>query len=192
MPIISTTKMTAKQFLRLGEDPPGVRLELVNGEIAVSPSPIPRHSYAVIQIVVILEVHNQAHELGELHQDVDTILDDFTVRRPDVLFYFKDRTHLISDKALNGVPDLAVEVISPGSVEIDRADKFAEYRRAGIRFYWIIDPELRTTEAWELKRGRYVRAGRGKHSDVVSLPPFPDLDIPLERLWRKSTVADVI
>jgi hypothetical protein len=40
----STIKMTARQFLELGEDPPGVRLELVNGEIAVSPSSIRDHS----------------------------------------------------------------------------------------------------------------------------------------------------
>lgn len=80
--------MTAGQFLQLGEDPPGVRLELVNGEIAVSPSPIPNHSHVVVQLLFILEQHNRAHRLGELHQDVDTILNRFTVRRPDVLFFF--------------------------------------------------------------------------------------------------------
>ena len=36
---VGTIKMTARQFLELGEDPPGVRLELVDGEIAVTPSP---------------------------------------------------------------------------------------------------------------------------------------------------------
>ena len=42
MPVVSTTKMTARQYLMLGEDPPGVRLELVDGEVAVSPSPMPK------------------------------------------------------------------------------------------------------------------------------------------------------
>jgi hypothetical protein len=45
MSIVSTIKMTARKFLELGEDPPGVRLELVNGEVAASPSPNLDHSY---------------------------------------------------------------------------------------------------------------------------------------------------
>jgi Uma2 family endonuclease len=48
MSIISTCKMTAEQFLQLGQDPPGVRLELVDGEVAVSPGPIPEHSFIEI------------------------------------------------------------------------------------------------------------------------------------------------
>jgi Uma2 family endonuclease len=51
-------------------------------------------------------------------------------------------------------PDLAVEVLSPGSVNIDRKDKFAQYRKAGVRFYWIVDPQLKTIEGWELKNRR--------------------------------------
>ena len=46
--VVSTIKMTARQFLQLGEDPPGVRLELVNGEVAVNPSLIPRHARVVV------------------------------------------------------------------------------------------------------------------------------------------------
>jgi Uma2 family endonuclease len=184
MPILSTTKMTAQQFLQLGEDPPGVRLELVNGEIAVSPSPIPSHSTVVINLIVLLGTYIEANDLGELHQDVDTILNRFTVRRPDVLFFAKERTHFIGKKAMEGPPDLAVEVISPSSIQIDRDDKFAEYRAAGVAHYWIVDPEDRTLDAWKLEGGTYVVSGRGSNEDILRLPPFPDLDIPLSKFWR--------
>src|SRR6059058_6034472 len=117
MPVVSTTKMTAQQFLMLGDDPPGVRLELVNGEVAVSPSPTPEHSYTIVQLIFTLEQHNRERELGELYQNVDTILDRFNVRRPDILFFCKARTHLVGAKAMEGPPDLAVEVISPSSAE---------------------------------------------------------------------------
>ena len=83
--LISTTKMTAQQFLQLGEDPPGVRLELVNGSVAVSPSPIPDHSTVIIKLITLLENYNEANDLGELYQDVDTILDRFNVRRKVVV-----------------------------------------------------------------------------------------------------------
>jgi Uma2 family endonuclease len=184
MPILSTKKMTAEQFLQLGDDPPGLRLELVDGEVVVSPSPAPDHSRVVVRLIFLLETYNDANQLGELHHDVDTILNTFLVRRPDLLFYFNARTHLIGKKAMEGPPDLAVEVISPTSGEIDRTDKFAEYREAGVPHYWIVDPELRTIEAWRLKRGKYVRAGRGQGTAAVKLAPFPDLEIPLHTLWR--------
>ena len=61
---VSTIKMTARQFLELGEDPPGVRLELVNGEVAVSPSPIPAHSYVVVQMLSMLNGHVKKSGLG--------------------------------------------------------------------------------------------------------------------------------
>jgi Uma2 family endonuclease len=176
--------MTASQFLMLGEDPPGLRLELVDGEVAVSPSPTPRHSFVVVQMIAHLASHVNEHDLGELHHDVDTILDQFNVRRPDILFFAKSRIGLIGEKAMQGPPDLAIEVLSPSSVEVDRKDKFEQYRKAGVKHYWIIDPVLRTIEAWTLKGRRYVLVCRGQGAAVVRLPPFNELDIPLSRLWR--------
>ena len=183
MPVISTTKMTADQFLMLGEDPPGVRLELVNGEVAVSPSPTPDHGKVIIQLVLLIGNHNEKYKVGELFSDIDTRLDRFNVRRPDLLFFFAHRTNLIGVKAMEGPPDLAVEVISPSSVEIDREDKFAQYRDAGVAHYWIIDPEQRSLDAFSLRDRQYVSTGRGTNNDVLKLPPFVDLDIPLGRLW---------
>src|SRR4051812_13552428 len=104
---VSTIKMTARQFLELGEDPPGVRLELVNGEIAVSPSPIPDHGFVVIALATILQQHIAQYRLGQLFPDVDTIFGDFDVCRPDLLFFSTKRLHLIGDKAMEGAPDLA-------------------------------------------------------------------------------------
>jgi Uma2 family endonuclease len=186
MPIVSTTKMTAGQFLQLGEDPPGVRLELVDGEVAVSPSPTPDHSNVIVQLIILIGNHNHEHDLGELYQNVDTILDRFNVRRPDVLFFFKHRTHLVGKKAMEGPPDLAVEVLSPSSVEIDREDKFEQYRAAGVRYYWIVDPQLQTIDAWELVDGQYVHIGRAQGTATIKLQPFPDLEIPLAQLWRRQ------
>lgn len=187
MSTISTTKMTAEQFLMLGEDPPGIRLELVDGEVAASPSPAPRHSFVVLSLSRILGNHIDEHELGELYGDVDTLLDDFNIRRPDLLFYSTENLDRIGEKFMEGPPDLAIEVLSPSSVTIDRKNKFAQYRKAGVKFYWIVDPQHRTIEGWELKNRRYVPIGRGQGSATVSLAPFNDLPIPLARLWRRPS-----
>jgi Uma2 family endonuclease len=184
MPIVSTAKMTAEQFLQLGEDPPGIRLELVNGEVAVSPSPEPQHSYIDRILTILLGNHIRSHKLGRLYGDVDTIFGRHDVRRPDLLYFAKARVHLVGKKAMQGPPDLCVEIISPSSGDIDRDDKFKQYAKGGVAHYWIIDPEDRTAEAFTLSRGKYKLAARGKGNESVNFPPFADLEIPLGELWH--------
>ena len=183
MPVVSTTKMTAQQFLELGQDPPGIRLELVDGEVAVSPSPIPLHSYVDTQLRTILNVHTKSKGLGLIFGDVDTIFGKHDVRRPDIIYFQNSRLHLIGDKAMTGAPDLCVEIISPSSVEVDREDKFEQYAAAKVRHYWIVDPPVKTIDAFRLRGAKYVLAGRGQGVETVSFPPFPDLQIPLAELW---------
>jgi Uma2 family endonuclease len=186
MSIVSTTRMTARQFLELGEDPPGLRLELVNGEVAVRPSPIPAHGYTVVQLAALLAHHIKKLKLGRLYPDVDTIFGEYDVRRPDLLYFAKDRVHLIGEKAMEGPPDLCVEVLSPSSRQIDRRDKFAQYAQGGVVHYWIVDPQERTFEAFKLSRRKYRSAVAGERDDVVSAPPFAELAIPLADLWQPA------
>jgi Uma2 family endonuclease len=184
MSIVSTIKMTARQFLELGEDPPGVRLELVDGEVAVSPSPIPAHGYALMRLAARLVNHVEGNVLGRIYPDVDTIFGEHDVRRPDLLYFSKARLHLIGDRAMEGPPDLCVEVLSSSSRKVDRKDKFKQYEKAGVKCYWILDPLARTIEGFKLVGKRYRSTGKGKGNEVVQLPPFEDLDIPLGEIWQ--------
>jgi Uma2 family endonuclease len=184
MPIVSTMKMTARQFLQLGEDPPGVRLELVNGEIAVSASPFPKHSRVVSKLIGYLTMHIDEHDLGELLTDCDTIFGEYDVRRPDILFFTKARAHLIlPDEAIDGAPDLCIEVLSKGTEDVDRVDKFKQYAKGNVLYYWIFDPTKCSVEAYQLFGRRYVSIGEGSYNDVVRLKPFPKLEIALGKLW---------
>jgi len=180
---ISTTKMTAEQYRQMGKDPPGVRLELVDGEIAVSPSPSPGHSITIMELVFLLKTHVDALHLGALLMDCDTIFGEYDVRRPDILFFAEARRDLIGEKKLKGKPDLAVEVVSESSDRIDREDKFTQYAGGGVKFYWIVDPLARSFEAYILKSGSYAPAASGAGNDVVSAEPFKGLEIPLGKLW---------
>src|SRR3954465_4603458 len=99
---VSTIKMTARQFLMLGEDPPGVRLELVNGEVAVSPSPRPQHSFLDKRLTALLVTHVDRFALGILLGDTDTVFGEYDVRRPDLIFFAKARQHLV-------LPDQAID-----------------------------------------------------------------------------------
>jgi Uma2 family endonuclease len=180
---VSTIKMTAAQFLEMGEDPPGVRLELVDGEVAVSPSPEPKHSYADRNLGYLLHAHIRVNDLGALFGDVDTIFGEHDVRRPDLIYFAKDRFHLVGEKAMEGPPDLCVEIISPSSRTIDRKKKFKQYEKGKVAHYWIVDPEARTLEGYKLSRGKYQLTGKGAGNETVSLLPFEELRIPLAELW---------
>ena len=184
MPIVSTKKMTARQFLQLGEDPPGVRLELVNGEIAVRASPLPQHSHVVVRLTSILDRHIEENNLGMLLTDCDTIFGEFDVRRPDLLFFPRESAHLvISNRAIDGPPDLCAEVLSKGTEDVDRVDKFKQYARGKIEHYWIVDPVQLTIETYQLSGKAYKLIGKGSQNDSVRLAPFPNLEFSLSRLW---------
>lgn len=91
---------------------------------------------------------------------------------------------MIGEKAMEGPPDLAVEMISPGNAATDRKARFKLYANGKVKHYWIVDPNARTIEAFQLRAGKYVGRVRGSGSDVVQLAPFPALKIPLAKLWR--------
>ena len=180
---IATTKLTAEQYLMLGEDPPGVRLELVDGVIAVSPSPSIEHSYADTELRYYLRGYIKRHDLGVLLGDLDTIFDHLNVRRPDILFLAKSRLHLIHGHGIPIAPDLCVEILSPSSATMDQVDKFDLYAKHRVTDYWIVDPKARSLHGYHLKRKKYELAGTGRKKQKLSLPPFMDLEIPLGDLW---------
>jgi Uma2 family endonuclease len=183
MSMVSTIKMTARQFQELGEDPVGVRLELVDGEVAVSPSPNPYHSYTEKALSFVLYKYIDDNQLGRLFGDVDTFFDLYDVRRPDLIYFSTARLHFVGKTAMEGPPDLCVEIISPSSLRIDRRDKFKQYARGKVKNYWIVNPMGKTIEGFRLVSGKYRLVGSGKNDDIVSLPPFKDLEIPLGKLW---------
>ena len=186
MSSLSTAKMTSNQYLMLGEDPPGVHLELAHGEIVVSPSPTPHHSEVIVNLTFILKQHVKRGNLGKIYLDTDTVFDEANTRRPDIIFFATSRLHLVGAKALLGSPDLCVEVISPSSEDMDRDDKFTLYEKHRVANYWIVDQDARTIEAYVLKRGKYQLAAKGKGKEIIRLPPFLDLDIPLAEVWPES------
>ena len=178
----NTTRMTAHQFLQLGEDPVGVRLELVDGKVAVSQSQTPAHSRIVVQMTSVLANHIDSKGLGELFYDLNTILDADNVRRPDLLFCSKDHLDLIGDKAMEGAPDLAIEVLSPSSVKTDRVDKFKQYQKAGVMHYWIIDPQEQRITVLTLDGTTYREHGVFVPGTVAPSALLPGFSLPVDKV----------
>ena len=141
---------TYEDLFSLPQD--GRRFEIIEGELYEMPSPSWAHSTVVanlismlVPIVAKLGGRWRTAPLDVFFQGADPVQPDVVVLLPD------SRAHPI-DRGVNGPPDLVVEVLSPSNRGHDLLTKRALYARAGVREYWLVDPEARTIEILALDR----------------------------------------
>ena len=150
-------------------------VELWNGELIMSPAPHPNHQRIVGSFYKMLDQFIAQRKLGEVFiSPVDVVLTPRRVVQPDVLFIARGRLGIVKH-CIDGVPDLAMEVISEHSWQRDRIEKKALYEQAGLPEYWIVDPDSETIEVFALAGGVYhlhSRANRGQKAKSKLLPGF--------------------
>jgi len=109
-------------------------------------------------------------------------------RKPDLSVFFPGGPVLPRQGLLTIPPDVAVEIVSPAlsDQKRDRVEKRHEYAAFGVRYYWLVDPQLRTLEVLELGAdGRYVFALSAESGPVLEVPGCPGLTFNLDELWAE-------
>ena len=112
---------------------------------------------------------------GESSEDVDTMV------MPDI-FAVCDPSKL-DDIGCKGAPDLVVEILSPSTKRHDRFTKFNLYQRAGVREYWIVDPDDKTVQVFVLEDGYYTAKDYGAAGDTVRVNVLKDCTIDLSQVF---------
>lgn len=160
--------MTLADLDELPDD--GRRYELIDGVLVVSPSPSWLHQRAAFRLARVLDdVCPDDFEVFPAPLDVD-VTDD-TRLQPDILVIRRD---LLGERKLAGMPDLAVEVLSPSTRRFDLVLKRSRYEAAGCLNYWVYDPDEPSVVAWQLTGGRYEEVGRAEGDEELSLTrPYP-------------------
>lgn len=132
---------TVEQLERAGDIG---RCELVCGELIMMMPPGGRHGRLANLIAHALTGFVEARGLGTILAETGFVLarDPDTLRAPDVAFVRGDRA--IGDGFIDGAPNLAVEVVSPGDRPGQVSDKVAEWLEAGAEAVWLVDPRART------------------------------------------------
>jgi len=156
----------------------GKRWELHEGVAYAMTGPLTAHQSISMQLSEILNGFLRGKSCRPFAAPYDVRLNpldgDDTVVQPDLLVVC-DKSK-ITDKCCVGAPDFVIEILSPTTIRHDRLLKFNLYLKAGVREYWIIDPESKTAQIFELKDGRYIASVYDEVS-CVPVKTLPGLEI---------------
>jgi Uma2 family endonuclease len=167
--------------------PENVVGEIINGRLVTHPRPAPKHAiaYSSLGDELVGPYHKGRGGPGgwwildepEVHLDGDILV-------PDIAGWRRERMPKAPETAwFDLAPDWLCEILSPSTARMDRIEKLPIYARWGVKHVWLIDPDLRTLEAFENADGRWLLIATLKDDDPVSLPPFDAISFSLAGLW---------
>jgi Uma2 family endonuclease len=162
------------------------KADLIDGVIYMASPENTDANDLFVWLIGLIHDFVESGELGKVYGSrVAYRLDKRNGPEPDIGFVRKARLHLVERVYVNGPPDLAIEIVSPESVERDYEKKRARYEKAGVPEYWIIDEELRKITLLRLDRKgkcREVRPRKGNYSSQV----LPGFWLRPEWLWEET------
>lgn len=134
--------------------PDGERAELIDGQIYYMAPPNTKHQRLV---------HFFDREIGNYIQSKHGECEVFPA--PFAVFLNENDTNYvepdisvicdknkISDKGCHGAPDWIIEIVSPSSKQMDYYKKLFKYRTAGVREYWVVDPEKELVTIYDFEK----------------------------------------
>lgn len=151
---------TYEDWLRLPDD--GWQYQVIKGVLYMVPAPTTIHQYVSGNLEFALRLFVRQEQAGVVfYAPTDVYLPgQETPVQPDLLFIAAGRRDIISERGIEGAPDLVVEILSPRNWWQDRKVKMPLYERTGVQECWIVDPKLQTIEVYVLQERRYALLGR--------------------------------
>jgi Uma2 family endonuclease len=169
--VMATTvrKLTYADYEKIPAD--GFRHEIIGREEFMTPAPNLDHQAVLLSIAALLRAHVMSKKLGRVYvAPTDVLLSMNDIVEPDVLFVSEKRVSILTEKNIQGAPDLVIEILSPSTQAEDRGPKLALYERSGVAEYWIVDPPSRTVEIREFgmtRRTRVYKEGQSFESAIL-------------------------
>jgi Uma2 family endonuclease len=180
--IPESLKLTYEDYVTLPDD--GRRYEILDGELAVSPSPTSAHQLVSHNLELALSIWVRTRSLGRIwHAPLDLILAPTVVLQPDIFFISNARSSIVTKRGVEGAPDLVIEILSDSTAARDRGVKMHIYARHGVPRYWIIDVDATSIEAFALRDGVYQSVAMFRHSDVAHFDVPEEFELCLGEIW---------
>jgi Uma2 family endonuclease len=124
--------------------------EWVDGEVIVTSPSSYRHQDLVRFLLGVMGGFVETFQLGVVQSAPFQMKLEKSGREPDLLFLAEAHRGRLRTTYLDGPADLVVEILSPESVGRDRGEKFYEYEAAGLPEYWLVDPQVKRAEFYQL------------------------------------------
>ena len=136
------------------ELPEGERAELIDGELFRMDAPMRQHQDILLELAIEIKMYIRrnkgACKIYVAPFGVRIKKDKRNYVEPD-LSVVCDRDKL-DEKGCKGAPDWVIEIVSPSSKTMDYERKVILYREAGVREYWILDPETAVVTVYDFER----------------------------------------
>jgi Uma2 family endonuclease len=183
--MIQVDRWTTADLARLPDDD-GMRYEIIDGELHVPKAPHSYHQVVAGRIPARLDTWGITHATGLTIAAPGIVLDDEDNLIPDVIWISNARLAMAlgEDGKLHALPELVVEVLSPGAANErrDREDKRLVYGRGGVQEYWIVDWQRRTLEVYRLNGNDLTLTTSVGEADTLQSDLLPDLAMPMAPL----------
>ncbi len=175
-------KLTYRDYLLLPEDS---RYELIEGDLFMVPSPIELHQRISKRLEYELITFVEGNGLGEIyHAPFDVVLSIHNVVQPDIVFVAKERRGIITEKNIQGAPDLVIEILSPGTSDRDLTVKRTLYGKYGVKEYWIVDPVAESIEICRLTQSGMETVQVCPNGSTLASPLLPNLSLNLSKIFK--------
>ena len=183
----ATPKLTYQEFLSFPDD--GRRHELIDGDHYVTPSPAERHQRVSVRLTVALAGYLDAAATGRVyHAPFDVVLSNHDVVEPDLLVVLNDQADIIGAQHVRGAPAIVVEILSPGTRHRDETLKRQLYARAGVREYWMVDPDRDVVSVCRQSAPgvlETVAELTGRARDALTSPLLPGFELALGQVFDR-------
>ena len=180
---IEKRKQTYADYAR--ETPEGWGYELFDGNIRdMAPAPYTNHQSIALNLSTELKLFAEKNNLGKIYiAPTDVYFDEHDCVQPDILFIAKEHLHIITEKNIQGAPDLVIEIVSPHHMQHDTVEKKNLYERFGVKEYWIVFPEEERVVIFSLKNAAYHLLATYTKADVLHSQLFSALKIQLTKIF---------
>ncbi len=161
--------------------PEGSRAELIDGKVYYMAPPARKHQRIAGELfAVIREYINTNH--GSCEVDIAPFAvflneDDLNYVEPDISVICDPNK--LTDKGCSGAPDWIIEIVSPSSRQMDYFTKLFKYHTAGVREYWIVDPEKKRILVYNFES---ENTGDYTFSDSVKVGIYENLFINFSKI----------